>query len=407
MQKNSKKITLSLLSFMLIIVITIISINLNRSSTPLFLLDIHAEPDDDNKEKDDGEQKKENKLIDGNKEQDQTKDKDADKDKDKDKDEDKDEENGNKNDNSDFDQMDPAYRSFFPIKRIVIPEVYETIPNGQTYRFNINNPNDKVQVDEGEHKTIFTQQNLDGSWRIDYGKPRIDIHTKDAGILPDKVGQLNNLSKGKIQSWNFSELKKIGYWYKPTDWKNIEVTLVFKLLDSARSKGDQHSISIVTRSISHSQLDNEYKKSDDEPPFFCGGSSYHNNLSNDGNVRMKKEQFHIDYEWERYNPEITVGDIYNKIIGFKAIVYNVNDTAVKLETWVDTQNQGRGPYKKVHEGLDLGNWGDNMKLCGAEKEGQAITWGSPIVILKANDFKFDIYDLEIREIVPPLSMYKK
>ena len=403
MQKNSKKITLSLLSFMLIIVITIISINLNRSSTPLFLLDIHAEPDDDNKEKDDGEQKKENKLIDGNKEQDQTKDKDADKDEDTDKDK----ENGNKNDNSDFDQMDPAYRSFFPIKRIVIPEVYETIPNGQTYRFNINNPNDKVQVDEGEHKTIFTQQNLDGSWRIDYGKPRIDIHTKDAGILPDKVGQLNNLSKGKTQSWNFSELKKIGYWYKPTDWKNIEVTLVFKLLDSARSKGDQHSISIVTRSISHSQLDNEYKKSDDEPPFFCGGSSYHNNLSNDGNVRMKKEQFHIDYEWERYNPEITVGDIYNKIIGFKAIVYNVNDTAVKLETWVDTVNQGRGPYKKIHEGIDLGNWGDNMKLCGAEKEGQAITWGSPIVILKANDFKFDIYDLEIREIVPPQYMYNK
>ena len=392
MQKNSKKITLSLLSCMFIIVITIISINHNRSSTPLFLLDIHAEPDDDNKEK----EEKGIKIDKEKKEQDQT--------KDKDKDADKDKKNGNKIDNSNF---DPAYRSFFPIKRIVIPEVYETIPKGQTYRFNIDNPNDKVQVDKTDKSNVFTQQNIDGSWRIDYGKPRIDIHTKDAGILPDKVDQLNNLSKGKIQSWNFSELKKIGYWYKPTDWKNIEVTLIFKLLDSARSKGEQHSISIVTRSISHSQLDNEYKKSDDEP-FFCGGSSYHNNLSNDGKVRMKKEQFHIDYEWERYNSEmLTVGDIYNKIIGFKAIVYNVNDTAVKLETWVDTQNQGRGPYKKVHEGIDLGNWGDNMKLCGAEKEGQAITWGSPIVILKANDFKFDIYDLEIREIVPPLSMYNK
>ncbi|HEY9485914.1 MAG TPA: hypothetical protein VIQ04_04670 [Nitrososphaeraceae archaeon] len=377
---------------MLIIVITIISINHNRSSTPLFLIDIHAETDHDNKEK----EEKEIKIDKEKKEQDQT--------KDKDKEADEDKKNGNKIDNSDF---DPAYRSFFPIKRIVIPEVYETIPKGQTYRFNIDNPNDKVQVDKTDKSNVFTQQNIDGSWRIDYGKPRIDIHTKDAGILPDKVDQLNNLSKGKIQSWNFSELKRIGYWYKPTDWKNIEVTLIFKLLDSARSKGEQHSISIVTRSISHSQLDNEYKKSDDEP-FFCGGSSYHNNLSNDGKVRMKKEQFHIDYEWERYNSEmLTVGDIYNKIIGFKAIVYNVNDTAVKLETWVDTQNQGRGPYKKVHEGIDLGNWGDNMRLCGAEKEGQAITWGSPIVILKANDFKFDIYDLEIREIVPPLSMYKK
>ena len=391
MQKNSKKITLSLLSCMLIIVITIISINHNRSSTPLFLIDIHAETDHDNKEK----EEKEIKIDKEKKEQDQT--------KDKDKEADKDKKNGNKMGNPDF---DPAYRSFFPIKRIVIPEVYETIPKGQTYRFNIDNPNDKVQVDKTDKSNVFTQQNFDGSWRIDYGKPRIDIHTKDAGILPDKVDQLNNLSKGKIQSWNFSELKRIGYWYKPTDWKNIEVTLIFKLLDSARSKGEQHSISIVTRSISHSQLDNEYKKSDDEP-FFCGGSSYHNNLSNDGKVRMKKEQFHIDYEWERYNPEITVGDIYNKIIGFKAIVYNVNDTAVKLETWVDTVNQGRGPYKKIHEGIDLGNWGDNMKLCGAEKEGQAITWGSPIVILKANDFKFDIYDLEIREIVPPQYMYNK
>ena len=388
MQKNSKKITLSLLSCMFIIVITIISINHNRSSTPLFLLYIHAETDDDNKEKED----KDIKIDKEKKEQDQTKDKDKDKDK----------KNDNKFDNSNF---DPAYRSFFPIKRIVIPEVYETIPNGQTYRFNINTPNDKVQVDKTDKSNVFTQQNIDGSWRIDYGRPRIDIHTKDAGILPDKVDQLNNLSKGKIQSWNFSELKKIGYWYKPTDWKNIEVTLIFKLLDSARSKGDQHSISIVTRSISHSQLDNEYKKG---PKFFCGGSSYHNNLSNDGKVRMKKEQFHIDYEWERYKSEmLTVGDIYNKVIGFKAIVFNVNDTAVKLETWIDTQNQGRGPYKKVHEGIDLGNWGDNMKLCGAEKEGQAITWGSPIVILKANDFKFDIYDLEIREIVPPLFMYNK
>src|SRR5215217_6111942 len=284
-----------------------------------------------------------------------------------------------------------------------IPSVYETKPNGETYRFNQTNPNDKVQVNKEDKSNVFTKQNIDGSWRIDFGRPRIDIHTKDAGILPDKPSLLNNMSNGKIQSWNFSELKEIGYWYKPSDWKNTEITLIFKLLDSARSKGEQHSLSLVTRSISHSQLDNEYKKSDHEPKFFCGGSSYHNNISNEGNLRMKKEQFHIDYEWERYNETLTVGNIYDKIIGFKAIVYNVNDTAVKLETWVDTENQGKGPYKKVHEGIDLGTWGDNMKVCGAEKDGQAITWGSPIVIIKANDFKFDIYDVEIREIIPPFT----
>ena len=387
MQINNTEITLSLLFLMFIIVMMVTITNYHHHPiNHLSILYIYAEPNDDNNKK----AEKETKIDKEKEEQEQTKDKDKDKlnsDKNKEK--------------SDTSYIDPAYRSFFPIKRIIIPEVYETIPNGQTYRFNINTPNDKVQVDKTDKSNVFTQQNIDGSWRIDYGKPRIDIHTKDAGILPDKVEQLNNLSKGKIQSWNFSELKRIGYWYKPSDWKNTEITLIFKLLDSARSKGEQHSISIVTRSISHSQLDNEYKKSDDEPKFFCGGSSYHNNISNEGQIRMKKEQFHIDYEWERYNKTLTVGNIYNKIIGFKAIAYNLNDTAVKLETWVDTENRGKGPYKKVHELIDDGNWGDNMKLCDAEKDGQAITWGSPIVIIKANDFKFDIYDIEIREIVPP------
>jgi len=389
----STEFTFSLLFFMLIIIMIITITNYNHTNDHLSKLYIHAEPNDDNnKEKGDEKEEKEIKI---DKEQDQT--------KDKDKEEEKEEENSDKKEKSDSSYIDPAYRSFFPIKRIVIPEVYETIPNGQTYRFNINNPNDKLQVDKTDKSNVFTKQNDDGSWRIDFGKPRIDIHTKDAGILPDKVEQLNNLSKGKIQSWNYSELKDIGYWYKPSDWKNIEVTLIFKLLDSARSKGEQHSISIVTRSISHSQLDNDYKKG---PKFFCGGSSYHNNLSNEGQVRMKKEQFHINYEWERYNDEmLAVGNIYNKIIGFKTISYNINNTAVKLETWLDTENGGKGPYKKVHQAIDNGNWGDAMKECGAETNGEAITWGSPIVILKANDFKFDIYDIEIREILPPTKLY--
>ena len=116
---------------------------------------------------------------------------------------------------------------------------------------------------------------------------------------------------------------------------------------------------------------------------------------------MKKEEFHVDYEREKYNPNIQLGEIYNKIIGFKGIVYNINDTAVKMETWVDLNNAGKGPYKKIHEKIDNGDWGDNMKVCGARTNGQAITWGSPLVIIKSNDFKFDIYDIQINEIIPP------
>ncbi len=307
-------------------------------------------------------------------------------------------------DNSSWTRADKDLMTKYNYRNLAIPKIYQNAPDGEKYRFNKTNPNDKVQVDKTDKSNVFTKQNKDGSWRIDFGRPRIDIHTKDAGILPDKPLQLNNMSNGnKIQSWNFSKLKEIGYWYKPSDWKNIEITLIFKILDSARSKGEQHSLSLVTRSISHSQLDNEYKKSKDEPKFFCGGSSYHNNISDEGQIRMKKEQYHINYEWERYNDTLIVGNgnLYDKIIGFKGIVYNLNDTAVKLESWVDVENGGKGPYKKVHELIDNGDWGDSMKVCGAETNGQAITWGSPIVILKSNDFKFDIYDVEIREIIPP------
>ena len=307
------------------------------------------------------------------------------------------------NDNYSWTKADQDLITKYNYRNLEIPKIYQTAPNGSTYQFNQDNPNGIVQVDETDNENIFTKQNRDGSWRIEYGKPRVDIYTKDAGILPDKVDQLNNLSEGKIQSWNYSELKDIGYWYKPSDWKNIETTLIFKLIDSSRSKGEDHAISIVTRSISHSQLDSEYKKSSDESKFYCGGSSYHSNISNDGKIRMKKEQYHINYEWERYNDinNLSVGNIYDKIIGFKGIVYNINNTAVKLESWVDVENGGKGPYKKVHEIMDNGDWGDAMTECDAKTDGQAITWGSPIVILKANDFKFDIYDIDIREIIPP------
>jgi hypothetical protein len=380
-----KNILFSILLCILILVAIIIIFNYNDSKNHFSTLYIHAQLDNNNNNNNDnkGEENKKKEEMKMKKKKTKL--------------------NNQENDNNSWTPADKDLITKYNYRNLAIPKIYQNAPDGETYRFNKTNPNDKFQVDERENKKVFTKQNRDGSWRIDFGKPRIDIHTKDAGILPDKVDQLNNLSEGKIQSWNYSNLKDIGYWYKPSDWKNIEVTLIFKMLDSSRSKGDQHALSIVTRSISHSQLDSEYKKSKDEPKFFCGGSSYHNNISNEGHVRMKKEQFHINYEWERYNEASTVGigNLYDKIIGFKAIVYNVNDTAVKLESWVDVENGGKGPYKKVHELIDTGNWGDAMKECGAKTNGQAITWGSPIVILKANDFKFDIYDVEIREIIPP------
>ncbi len=68
---------------------------------------------------------------------------------------------------------------------------------------------------------------------------------------------------------------------------------------------------------------------------------------------------------------------------------------------MDTVNQGKGPYKKVHELIDKDKWGEFMKICGAKKKGAVISWGSPDIVIKTNDNVFDIFDMEVQEIITP------
>ena len=42
-----------------------------------------------------------------------------------------------------------------------------------------------------------------------------------------------------------------------------------------------------------------------------------------------------------------------------------------------------------------------MKIYEANKKGDIISWGSPDIVIKTNDNVFDIYDMEVREIIPP------
>ncbi|MDW0150057.1 MAG: hypothetical protein QOK89_06710, partial [Nitrososphaeraceae archaeon] len=59
---------------------------------------------------------------------------------------------------------------------------YHDNPNGEYYKFNIKNPNDLKQVDDTKNKEYFLR-NIDGSWKVDKGTTRIDIFTKEAGVL--------------------------------------------------------------------------------------------------------------------------------------------------------------------------------------------------------------------------------
>ena len=95
-----------------------------------------------------------------------------------------------------------------------------------------------------------------------------------------------------------------------------------------------------------------------------------------------------------------IGSIINKWVGFKGVVYNLPDGSVKLESYVDKDNNNN--WQKAAELIDSGKWGDDMTHCGAKTPGAVISWGSPMIVFKSTGVTYDFKKLSIREITPPL-----
>ena len=43
-------------------------------------------------------------------------------------------------------------------------------------------------------------------------------------------GEPSDAIRSNLSTYNYSQLSQTGYWYKPTDWKNVEITGYFKPL---------------------------------------------------------------------------------------------------------------------------------------------------------------------------------
>lgn len=255
-----------------------------------------------------------------------------------------------------------------------VRKIYPTAAGGETWFFNPDNPVDGQFDSNGAE----ISKNSDGSWHLKPGTTRMNVFTKSAGLLSDN--QRSNLT-----TYDYSALAQKGYWYKPTDWKNVEATGYFKV--SSSSSGD--GISFVTRSVRHSNaIENG-----------CGGSAYHNNIRFDGTFQYKKEMWHVNYDI--LSPTKNgIGSIMNKWVGFKGVVYNLPDGTVKLESYVDKDNNNH--WEKVQELVDSGHWGNDMTHCNASTPGAAITWASPMFDYKSTGVTYDFKKLSLREITPPV-----
>lgn len=255
-----------------------------------------------------------------------------------------------------------------------VSELFPTANKGEIWFFNSSHPIDG-QFDP--NKANITR-NSDGSWHVEPGITRMLAFTKSSGDLSDAI-------RSNLSTYNYSQLSQIGYWYKPSDWKNVEITGYFKPLTTE----GYNDISLVSRSVRHSTNVNEG----------CGGSSYHNNIGiGNGIFRFKKEMWHVDYMITPYY-NTSIGSIMNKWTGFKGIVYNLANNSVKLESYVDKDANNK--WIKVAELVDNGNWGNDMIHCSARTEGAVISWGSPMIIFKSDYVTYDFRNLSVREIIPP------
>ena len=234
--------------------------------------------------------------------------------------------------------------------------IYPTVAGGETWFFNPDNPVDGQFDSNGAE----ISKNSDGSWHLKPGTTRMDVFTKSAGLLSDN--QRSNLA-----TYDYPTLAQTGYWYKPTDWKNVEETGYFKV--SSTSSGD--GISFVSRSVRHSTASHEG----------CGGSSYHNNIRFDGTFQYKKEMWHVNYDILPPTKN-SIGSIMNKWVGFKGVVYNLPDGTVKLESYVDKDNNNH--WQKVEELIDSGHWGDDMGHCNAKTPGVCDNLGITDVHIQIN-----------------------
>ena len=259
--------------------------------------------------------------------------------------------------------------------------IYQSKTDGDEWFMDPN----KLKEDKRFEGNANLSRNSDGTWSVDSKEQtRLNVWTRDSGDFRRKDG---------MDTYNHSIIETRGYWYKPSDWKNVEITGYFKLNEYVDDE-----FSTYSRSIWHNRTHNG-----------CGGSDYKLNLNFDGSVTLDKEEWHVQYSDQpkpAWIPEHKIidgmGNLTNKWIGLKNIIYNIEQNGTsypKMEMWIDQNNNNT--WKKVHEYVDRGDWGSTMNRCGGEPD-QLITWGSPVATFRWDDTaNVDFRNLSVREIQPP------
>ncbi len=103
--------------------------------------------------------------------------------------------------------------------KLGVLKIYPTAKDGETWVFNSADPNDGQFDSNGAE----ISRNQDGSWHVNPGITRMLAFTKSSEYPSDKI-------RSNLPTYNYSMLAKQGYWYKPSDWKNVSGSKVLSTI---------------------------------------------------------------------------------------------------------------------------------------------------------------------------------
>ena len=243
-----------------------------------------------------------------------------------------------------------------------VKEIYPTKPGGREWFIDMNNPTSDGIFNPGSP----INKQLDGSWEIN------GIY-RPGNKYEDQVRMVVGTPNGQGQ------------------WKNVEITGYAKVLSA---DSDKDHLDWYARGGIHNS---------DVP---CEGSALKGTLSVDGDASWLKEIWHTGGYTKPRNTHQVTDSILDRWIGWKVIMYNINDNkAVKMESYLDNNDNNR--WKKVSEIIDDGGWfarsSDDVFYsagCGRPKD-YIMTNSGPLVTFRSDNMDWDFADLSVREIAPP------
>jgi hypothetical protein len=254
------------------------------------------------------------------------------------------------------------YRPSIQRHEFKIKEIYPTKPGGREWFIDMSNPLGDTNFDPGSH----LDKQPDGSWRI-------NGNFKQDSKQEDQVRMTLGTPKGEER------------------WKNVEITGYARVLAADSSSED---LDWYARGGTHNS----------EVP--CEGTALKGTISVDGEVSWLKEIWHTGGYTRPKDTHKVTDSILNRWIGWKVIMYNINDNkAVKMESYLDDNDDNH--WRKVSELIDDGGWyartsddefyGAN---CNRPKD-YVITDSGPFVTFRSDNMDWDLADLSVREINPP------